>query len=118
MELSLKKLGITDIPRRHGYSGSYPSQEPLACYHLGICDLEGYPPDNEPNYKKAVEYFQKAIKATGIDSALIPDALFALGVCYTKGWGVTANYQEAITWFQKAAKLGHKKAIEILSPMF
>ena len=41
----------------------------------------------------------------------IPEALFAIGVCYETGLGVTADPSKATEHYQKAAKLNHPPAL-------
>ena len=36
-----------------------------------------------------------------------PDAQFALGRCYWKGFGVPEDYGQAAYWYRKAAEQGH-----------
>lgn len=43
------------------------------------------------------------------------EAMSVLGTLYLKGKNVHQNFQQAIAWYEKAASLGHTKAIKMLS---
>ena len=57
------------------------------------------------NYTEAVRYFRLAAEQGHAG------AQYNLGVCYTKGYGVTQNYIEAVKYFRLAAEQGHAEAI-------
>ena len=61
------------------------------------------------DYKKAYEY---TVKATELNNV---EAEYNLGVFYEKGIYVQKDIQKAIFWYKKAAKQGHKDAINNLN---
>lgn len=55
---------------------------------------------NEPDYKKALEYFKKAAENG------YPEAQHNIGVMYAHGQGVEADAEIAFKWYKKAAENG------------
>ena len=69
----------------------------FALAHLGCLLLRGLgAPRDIP---RALECLQRAARQKE------PHALFHLGECYEKGWGVEKNLQQAVRLYQKADKL-------------
>ena len=56
------------------------------------------------NYKKSVEFYEKATKMGNTE------ALYALGELYYNGCGVEQNYEKAVELYRKAAQLGNTSA--------
>ena len=56
------------------------------------------------NYKKAIEWFEKAAEQGDAD------AQYNLGVMYYDGQGVDVNYKKAFECYEKAAEQGHAQA--------
>ena len=56
------------------------------------------------NYTEAVRYFRLAAEQGHAG------AQYNLGVCYTKGYGVTQNNNEAVRYYRLAAEQGHAGA--------
>lgn len=73
-----------------------------ALYQLGVQALLAKP---KPDYKEAVKNFAFAAVKDH------PDAQYSLGVIYEYGKGTKPDLVKALGWYQKAAALGHKKAI-------
>ena len=69
---------------------------------------EGMNAYNNGDYGRAVEQLGKAAAAS--DKKKAADAAYKLGLMYETGDGVAADKQQAIEWYQKAAKLGSKDA--------
>lgn len=69
---------------------------------------EGMNAYNSGDYGRAVEQLGKA--AASAEKKKAADAAFKLGLMYETGDGVAADKQQAIEWYQKAAKLGSKEA--------
>ena len=63
---------------------------------------------NSGDYGRAVEQLSKASSSAEKEKAA--DAAYKLGLMYETGDGVAADKQQAIEWYQKAAKLGSKEA--------
>lgn len=53
------------------------------------------------DYDHAFRLFQAAVKQDH------EDAMNYLGICYLEGLGTEKNYEEAVFWFRKAARLGN-----------
>src|SRR5690606_40942624 len=64
------------------------------------------------DYKKAVEWYQKAAEKGNAD------AQFNLGVMYKNGNGVAKDYKKAVEWYQKAAEKGNANAQFNLGVMY
>jgi len=64
-------------------------------YHLGVMNLTGQTPDNEPNLKLAFEYFKKGSKG-GLSACAVN-----VGVMYLEGLGVPRDIKKAMKWFSK-----------------
>ena len=64
----------------------------------------------EAMYRTAMMYYQKGNGAKTIswletaDARGYLDAACAMGICYEIGFGVRKNYEQAVIWYQKAAK--------------
>ena len=71
-------------------------------------DGEGVP----QNYKKAVEWYEKAANKGDAQSQ------FNLGVMYADGKGVPQDYQKALEWYQKAANQGDADVQHLLGIMY
>ena len=56
------------------------------------------------NYVEAVKWYRKAAEQNH------PQALYELGVCYTKGAGVARDAVEAVKWYRKAAGQNYAEA--------
>lgn len=69
---------------------------------------EGMNAYNSGDYDRAVDQLGKAAAAS--DKKKAAEAAFKLGLMYETGDGVAQNKQQAIEWYQKAAKLGSKEA--------
>ncbi len=84
------KLAINDYP--------YKAYEGLSKIYI-----------EQGDYKEAYEY---TVKATELNNV---EAEYNLGVFYEKGIYVQKDIQKAIFWYKKAAKQGHKDAINNLN---
>jgi hypothetical protein len=62
--------------------------------------------------KRAMQLFRTAAKAG------LPDAQFAVGLCYDKGEGVPQSFAQAIYWYQKAADQGSASALTNLGVLY
>lgn len=69
---------------------------------------EGMNAYNSGDYGRAVEQLSKA--SASAEKKKAADAAYKLGLMYETGDGVAADKQQAIEWYQKAAKLGSKEA--------
>ena len=63
---------------------------------------------SKEDYKKAVEWYQKAAAQGEAEAQCM------LGLCYEVGQGVTKDYKKAVEWYQKAAAQGDANAQWIL----
>ena len=45
------------------------------------------------------------------------DAVHLQGCVYQRGWGLPADFAEAVFWYRKAAEQGHKEAQQALDEM-
>ncbi len=66
-----------------------------------------------PSYAKAAELYLSAAKFGGH-----AEAGYALGELYFYGRGVGQDYGAAITWYEKAAGLGHPAARAVIASMY
>jgi TPR repeat protein len=72
----------------------------------------------DPDAKTAAVLFQQAHAALLKQAAACgknPEILFLLGLVHLHGIGVAANGKVAATWLEKAAALGHPRAMYLLS---
>ena len=65
---------------------------------LSVADNYRYGSENERDYKKAVEWYEKAANKGHAR------AMLEMGYAYEDGNGVTQNYIKAMDWYKKAAK--------------
>ena len=81
------------------------------CYYFGECV--------EQDYKKAVYWYEKGLKqekhlvakyGEENEKELFVPAQYNLAQCYYEGDGVEQNYEKAVYWYTKAAKLGDADA--------
>src|SRR6185312_7224307 len=70
-----------------------------AQYNLGVQYQNGV--GVEKNYKKAVEYYKKAVEQGHVESQC------NLGICYQYGIGTEKCYEKAVKLYQKAIDQGH-----------
>lgn len=78
--------------------GSNNNTDKDVLYKLGYCY------EQTSQNKQAVDnYMAAAIKDH-------KDAAYQLGLCYEHGKGIAVDYDQAIDWYVKAEKLGHKEA--------
>lgn len=64
---------------------------------------------NKKQYvKKSIYWFKRAAENNN------KEAMFVLGTLYLKGKNVQPDFQQAVTWYKRAASLGHRKSIKML----
>lgn len=77
-------------------------------FNAGCIYYNGELCNQQPDYERAIRYFQMA---AGMEE---PDSIFHLGLCYLKGNGVECDETKAINYFIYAANLGHQRSQELL----
>ena len=66
-----------------------------------------------------LDAMEKFVNDFGLQvTARQPDALYALGLCYREGLGVTPDLTEAARWYRRAASLGHVDAMHNLATAY
>jgi TPR repeat protein len=86
------------------YTIAAKNGNPEACFALSAWYLSGEPKKIEPNEQKAFYW------ATLAAQKGLPKAEFALGYFAEMGIGRSKNHQEAVTYYEKAAKQGDEQA--------
>lgn len=72
--------------------------------------------DKDVLYKLGYCYEQTSQNKQAVDNYMAAavrdhkDAAYQLGLCYEHGKGIAVDYDQAIDWYVKAEKLGHKEA--------
>lgn len=91
-------------------SGTTTTTRPAATTSRAVADPyeDGMNAYRSGDYDKAVEQLNKA--AQSAEKKKAADAAYKLGLMYETGDGVPADKQQAIEYYQKAAKLGSKEA--------
>lgn len=87
----------------------------LSKYELGYIYYYGFL--GKPNYGAAYSLFKDFVQyaAYGIDHQ---QALTLLGIMCQHGWGVPVDPQQAVSWWQEAAKLGDARGIDRLADAY
>jgi len=80
---------------------------PVAPYMYGMFLLNA---DGGQDFAAARLWFERGTKGENAE----PNAMWALGMMYKEGLGVTKNLAEAHKWLKMAADIGHKEAIKDL----
>lgn len=93
---------------RSADKGYAPAQYEAGRYHI-YGTVYSYPQLPERDYKQGFEYFKQA--ADGGHSS----AQYETGLCYYYKKGVEKNPSSAYSYFEKAAKQGHPRAIQVLA---
>ena len=83
---------------------------------------------SQDNIRKALEYFESAVKKEGISDALRVmedlarngniDAIKRVGILYASGKGVSKNRETAIDWLSKAAELKDSQAMYLIGAIY
>lgn len=111
-------LSLLSEAMKLNYSNAYFSMGYL--YHFGVTELVS--PNNfsnkptyliEPDYKKAIGYYEQAI---ALDNN--PKALYFLALMHLYGRGFTENIQEAIPLLERARALRYSDAIVVLGDLY
>lgn len=64
------------------------------------------------NYVQALEWFKMAVKQDDVES------MYMIGKMYDFGYGVIADLDEALYWYDMAAARGHKRAMEEIEEIY
>lgn len=103
------KQGEADLDRGDPASAMVPLQKAAEAGHPGAQALYGYLLDQADSDAEAAEYYRKAADQGNTDG------MFWLGGMYVSGDGVKQDLAEARRLFLRAAELGHKQAVVVLS---
>lgn len=107
-------IGDSEINKREAYvylSKSVEEGNVEACIELGLLYLFGEPEVNR-NYGKAFDLFKKAADEG------FAKAQFLLGECYSYGYGVPKNIQEAIKYYKKSSSQNYLIADDRLAYIY
>ncbi len=83
------------------YNSTFAQMCLAYCYAEGLCTVSKNP-------SKALKLMSKAAERGE------PEAQWAVGEYYLRGFGVERNYSEAIKWLRKSVEQGHPGAMETL----
>lgn len=84
------------------------AQEMIAQGYAEGYYIEAKIANNENNYEKAFENYNKALDGT--DEDILGQAMNMIGYYYMQGFGVEQDYAKAIEWHEKGYELGGSKA--------
>ncbi|MDR3204711.1 MAG: sel1 repeat family protein [Deltaproteobacteria bacterium] len=84
---------------------------PQAMSYLGSIYEQGVGQPS-PNFGKALEWYQKA---AALD---LPEALYAVGICYEWGKGIGPDTAKAVTYYEKSAAKGFAQAEEKVANIY
>lgn len=92
------------------------AQEMIAQGYAEGYYIEAKIANNENNYEKAFENYNKALDGT--DEDILGQAMNMIGYYYMQGFGVEQDYAKAKEWFEKAALAGDSICSVIIENMY